>query len=87
MKKLIAVLAALMMLFSLSAYAEEEFRVEDVYEGVWVDFTDDHFQMYVPAEWPVMEITEQLREYGMYYAAVSPDGACSVSVSWYAQGR
>ena len=84
MKKLIAMIAALMMLFTFSALAEETFSVEDVYEGVWVAFVDDNFEMYVPSDWLVMEITEELREYGMYYAAVSPDGACSASVSWYA---
>ena len=86
MKKIAALALALVMLFSVAAVAEEAQPVaaETVFEGVWVTFPDDGFEVYFPAEWLQVEITEEILNQGVYYALTDPEGACAMAVSWHA---
>ena len=84
MKKILALFVALMMLFSVTALAEAPVYVEDLYEGTWVAFVDDGFEMYVPSEWLQVELTDDVIASGTYYAVVSPDETCALTVSWSA---
>lgn len=85
MKKIAALLLVLVMLFSMVAVAEETQTVaaETVFEGVWVTFPDDGFEVYFPAEWLEVEITEEILATGVYYALTDPNGACAMAVAWY----
>ena len=85
MKKLFALMIALVMLLSCAAIAEEGVNVEVLYEGEWVEFSDDGFLMYIPAGWVQMEIDEEtLENSGIYYAITSPDGSSSFQLAWSA---
>ena len=81
MKKLLALLTALMMLFSVTAFAETV-TFEDLYDGVWMRFEDDGFELYLPSDWLQLQITDEILSTGIYYAIVSPDLANAFTVSW-----
>lgn len=87
MKKLAALFVSLCMLFSCAAFAEEEVivNIEDLYEGVWVPFEDDGFEIYLPSEWLIVELTEEeIAQSGIYFMVASEDGAYTASVAWQA---
>ena len=82
MKKFFALIIALMML-TCTAFAEEAFNIEDLYEGEWIHFEDDGFEMYLPSDWLVLEIDQEtLENSGIYYAVASPDGSCTFQLAW-----
>lgn len=82
MKKIFALMIALMMILSCAAFAEESVNVEALYEGTWITFPDDGFELYLPNDWIVIELPEEVLETGIYYAIASPDGAMTVQVAW-----
>ena len=49
------------------------------YAGVWVPF-EDGFQLYLPAEWRALELTDAQREAGLFYRAGG--GGASVAVAY-----
>lgn len=76
MKKLIALALALVLcLGCVSAFAEAlEVDVENAFDGVWVQFADFGFQIYLPSDWIEWELTEDELAEGMFYSAVSEEG-------------
>lgn len=67
MKKMLSLVLALMMvLLAGFACAEEAVNFEDFYPGEWVEF-EGGFQLYLPTEWPELEITADLTEAGIGY--------------------
>ena len=88
MKKILSLVLCLMMLFTGFAFAEEATdempaTAEEAYEGVWVQF-EDGFELYLPAEWVEIEVTEEMLEGGIFYVAASPDGAYTCQLAWTA---
>ena len=89
MKKLIALLVALLMLLcSFAALAEdgeetapEAITVELVENGTWVPFADYNFQICLPSDWNVLELTDEQTQTGVIAGYAAADGArvCYVS--------
>lgn len=83
MKKLLALLAVLAMLFtSTFALAEEEAIEEFVYpfEATELLFEDYGFSIVLPSDWDVYEIDEAAAEAGIFFIAASTDGANTVQI-------
>ena len=91
MKKLIALLVALMMtLCCFSALAEdaaedtapEAITVELVENGAWVPFADYNFQICLPSDWNVLQLTDEQTQSGVIAGYASADGARSCWISY-----
>lgn len=81
MKKLIALLVAMMMLLAMPfAYAEEE--AEMPFEGEWCDFED--YMVYLPVNMVETEVTEAMEESGIYYALASEDNTHAIQFAYSA---
>ena len=76
-KNLALMLMAAVLLFAGVAAAEAPF------EGVWVQF-EDGFEVLLPANWLELEVTQEMIDGGIFYAACSEDGANTVQMSWSA---
>lgn len=87
MKKLISLFLCMLMLVSGVVFAEEDVAgpatVEEAFEGVWVEL-EEGFQLYLPAEWLELEVTDEQAESGVIYSAASEDGALTFQLSWSA---
>ncbi len=83
MKKLISgVLIVLLVLTASAAFAEAAAAPENAaFEGTWVQF-EDGFEIYLPSDWIVSDVTDELKAAGIFYAVASPDGAHSMQVAW-----
>ena len=80
MKKLLALVLALLMFLSSAAMAEE-IVYEQFFDGTWVQF-EDGFELYLPSEWLELEVTDDMLEGGIFYAVMSPDGKYTCQVGW-----
>ena len=76
MKKIFAVILALVSLFTCAAMAETVEFVPVVFE--------DGFQVSLPADWYEVELTEESYANGIFYAACSPDMMTTMQISWAA---
>ena len=90
MKKLLALVLALLMLLSSAAFAEEtaavvseEIVFEEMFPGTWIQF-DQGFEMYLPSDWLVLEATEEEQAMGIAFSIASPDGAYLMTMAWSA---
>lgn len=91
MKKFIALVLCLLMAISMfSAVAETEAAnepieivVEELFDGVWVEFTDG-FELYLPADWYSYECTEEDLANGIFFFAGNEDVSKSCTISWSA---
>ncbi len=82
MKKLMSLLLALVLSFGcIAAMAEAEAPANAAFEGTWVQF-EDGFEVYLPSDWLVLEVTQDMIDSGIFYAVSSPDGARSMQVAW-----
>lgn len=84
MKKTLAIFVALLMVFPMTAFAEEvqqSYTVEITFDGSYVPFEEDGFQIYLPNEWVVYEITPEWEEQGIFYATGSEDGTKTMMLS------
>ena len=80
MKKFVALLLALVFAFTMAAAVAEEtvteepviYAVEDLFEGVWVQF-EQGFELYMPAEWYMYEISEEMAAKGIMFHAGTED--------------
>ncbi|HNW86086.1 MAG TPA: hypothetical protein PLP25_06460 [Candidatus Limiplasma sp.] len=52
------------------------------YQGDWLTFDDDGFQIYLPTDWKEADITDDMKTAGTFYAATSADGAYAMTVSY-----
>lgn len=84
MKKILALVLAMILSLCCIAFAEEVDSIEDLYAGTWVNFEDDGFAMYLPSDWLEVEVTEEMLSSGIYYAMASPDGHYTFSIAWSA---
>ncbi|MDD3335075.1 MAG: hypothetical protein PHI98_06090 [Eubacteriales bacterium] len=84
MKKVLAiVLATMMLLCSAVAMAEEAaIEVGAVENGVAVPFTDYGFEITLPADWNVMEVTQEQADAGIIAAFTNPEMTRSLSVAY-----
>lgn len=85
MKKVLAWLLSLMMILGMAgAVAETQtpvVAIEDLFEGVWVQF-EDGFELYLPADWYEIEVSEEWNAKGIFYAAGTEDFSHSCSLAW-----
>lgn len=63
------VLILVLLLIPAYVLAEET----EAAEGVWVKL-EEGFEVFVPDQWEVLEITDEMKENGVFYAVASPDG-------------
>ena len=84
MKKMFALVLALMMLFSVTAFAEEAtvLPAEELFEGVWVQFPDGGFELYMPADWYSFDVTEDMMAKGIFFLAGTEDLSYSCTLAW-----
>lgn len=80
MKKLIALLMAMVMLLAVPVMAQAEEADELPFEGEWVDF--EYFQVYLPTDRVEVELTEEAEELGIYYMAQSEDESQAFTFSY-----
>ena len=80
MKKLLALVMALMMLLCSAAVAEE-IVYEEFFDGTWVQF-EEGFELYLPSDWLVLESTEEELEAGIAFSVCSPDEAYYMALMW-----
>ena len=80
MKKLLALVMALMMLLCSAAVAEE-IVYEDLFDGTWVQF-EEGFELYLPSDWLVLESTEEELAAGIAFTVCSPDEAYYMALAW-----
>lgn len=66
MKKLLSLILTLMLVLSAGFACAEEVNFEDFYPGEWVEF-EGGFQLYLPTDWPELEITDEMAEAGVGY--------------------
>lgn len=87
MKKILALLLAMVMCFCVvSAMAEEApaeaVEIPVVEGGTWVPFTDYGFQICLPSDWNVMEITEEQTASGIIFSCANPEATRSFTVAY-----
>lgn len=84
MKKLLALVLALMMSLSVTAVAEDAavLPVEELFEGVWVQFPDGGFELYIPADWYSFDCTEEMLANGIFFLAGTKDLSYSCTLAW-----
>ena len=82
MKKLVTlILIAMLALTSTAALAESDAPANAAFEGTWVQF-EDGFEVYLPSDWLVVDVTDEMIQSGVFYAVASPDGARNMQVGW-----
>lgn len=79
-KKLLALVMALMMLLCSSAVAEE-IVYEEIFDGTWVQF-EEGFELYLPSDWLMLEPSEEERAEGIAFSVCSPDEAYYMALAW-----
>jgi len=93
MKKLISLLLCLMMcFFSMSAIAEAAptdtaaannvVEVSPVENGTVVPFTDHNFQITLPSDWNVLEITDEQTQAGIIFSCANPESTRSFTIAY-----
>ena len=85
MKKMLAMLLAVLTLcFGAAAMAEsvEVTDIEGSFDGVWVQFEDAGFQIYVPSEWIDVDVPDDAAESGFFFIAQSEDGTKQMSIMY-----
>lgn len=80
MKKLLALVLALLMLLSTTAMAEE-IDYSQFFDGTWVQF-EEGFELYLPSDWLVLESTEEELASGIAFSVCSPDEAYYMALAW-----
>lgn len=89
MKKLLALLLSVMLcLIAVSALAEDANTPEETVEvplvenGTEVPFADYNFQLTLPSDWNVLELTDEQISTGVIYSCANPEGTRSFTVSY-----
>ncbi|MDD3411397.1 MAG: hypothetical protein PHY12_11385 [Eubacteriales bacterium] len=85
MKKFLAILMTLAMVFGVcSAVAEEipALTADPVENGAVVPFEDYNFQITVPSDWLVLEVSDEQAEAGIIYGFASADQARTLFLSY-----
>lgn len=78
MKKTLAfVLAAMMLLCSTLACAQEM-----PFEGSYIGFEDYGFQICLPNDWNVLDVSDVSDESGIFFAAQAPDSTWAVAIQY-----
>ena len=93
MKKIVALMMILAIcLLSIGVYAEtaapdataegEAIEVGTVENGTVVPFTDHNFQITLPSDWNVLEVSEEQASTGIIYSCANPEGTRSFTVAY-----
>jgi len=88
MKKILPLLLAVMMLFlsanafAEAAAAENAIEVPAVENGTVVPFTDYNFQITLPSDWNVLEVTEEQAAAGIIFSCANPESTRSFTVAY-----
>ena len=80
MKKLIALVMAMMLAFSCAAFAEEEIVLEVSYDAVLVEM-DYGTGIYVPSDWYMAELSEEQIEKGIFAFFTNEDMTETLQIS------
>ena len=88
MKRLFALLLALVLVFPVfSAVAEtatgtDAIEVPAVENGTVVPFTDHNFQITLPSDWNVLEVTDEQAATGILFSCANPENTRSFTVAY-----
>lgn len=88
MKRLFALLLALALVFPMfSAVAEtaagtDAIEVPTVENGTVVPFTDYNFQITLPSDWNVLEVTDDQAATGILFSCANPENTRSFTVAY-----
>lgn len=87
MKKTLTLLLALMMVFAISsamaeAATDSAIEVPYVENGTAVPFTDHNFQITLPSDWLVLEVTEEQAATGIIYSCANPEGTRTFTIAF-----
>lgn len=88
MKKVLTLFLTAMMIFmSASAFAEtatteNAIEVPAVENGTVVPFTDYNFQITLPSDWNVLEVTEEQTATGIIFSCANPESTRSFTVAY-----
>ena len=83
MKRILALVLAFMMVFSLAAAVAETpvVAIESLYDGAWVKF-EDGFELYLPADWYEFECSTEMNAQGIFYMAGTEDLSYCCTLAW-----
>jgi hypothetical protein len=84
-KALALVLTVMMLVLTTGAVAENDssvLEVAPVENGTVVPFADYHFQITLPSDWNVLEISEEQSAAGIIYSCANPDSTRSFTVAY-----
>ena len=87
MKKSLSLLLAMMMVFMVTGAlaqtaTEAPIEVAPVENGTVVPFPDYNFQITLPSDWNVLEVSEEQAATGIIYSCANPEGTRSVSIAY-----
>ena len=86
MKKLLSLLLVLTLsLFAVAAFAEtanNAVEIAPLENGTVVPFTDYNFQITLPSDWNVLEVTEEQAANGIIYSCANPESTRSFTVAY-----
>ena len=84
MKKLLALVLALVMTLSMGSVLAEDLPIETIeqlYDGAWVQF-EDGFEIYLPADWVEFETTPEMNAGGIFYLCGTEDAEYTCAMTW-----
>ena len=88
MKKLFALLLALVLVFPVFTAVAETATGSDVVEvpavenGTVVPFADHNVQITLPSDWNVLEVTEDQAATGIFFNCANPEGTRSFTIAY-----
>ncbi len=88
MKKLFALLLALVLVFPVFSAVAETATGSDVIEvpavenGTVVPFADHNFQITLPSDWNVLEVTDDQAATGIFFNCANPESTRSFTIAY-----
>lgn len=82
-KRTLAMLLALALcVCAASAVAEETVEIPVIEDGTWVAFEDYGFEICLPSDWNVMEVTEDQAAVGVHFSCINPEQTRSFTLAY-----
>ncbi|MCE5344026.1 MAG: hypothetical protein ABFE02_04255 [Sulfuricella sp.] len=93
MKKILSLLIVLSCLFTFGALSETTtavgtvtqepaLEVETVADGTVVPFADYNFQVILPSDWNVLEVSEEEAAIGIIYSCANPENTRTFTIAY-----
>lgn len=88
MKKFLATALSLLMVLGACGAVAEDAAAQDTIEvpvvenGTVVPFVDYNFQVTLPSDWSVLEVTDEQASTGIIYSCANPEGTRSFTIAY-----